>query len=118
MNTIVKNINPTEVLSLSGLVEYADGQVVSRTLAQNKSLSLTYFAFDQGEEISAHASSGDALVYVLDGSSQVTIGDEVFTVNAGETILMPAGVPHALYAIERFKMQLVVVFPPAPVVNF
>jgi quercetin dioxygenase-like cupin family protein len=106
----IKNIDFKKALSLEALVEYQTGQVVSRTLAQGKPLSLTLFAFDQGEEISSHSSSGDALVYILDGAAEITIGAEKFQLKKGETIVMPAGVPHALLAVERFKMFLVVVF--------
>jgi quercetin dioxygenase-like cupin family protein len=72
---LIKNIDFETVLNMEGLVTYQTGQVVSRTLAQNSALSLTLFAFDAGEEISSHSSSGDAMVYVLDGSTSVTIGD-------------------------------------------
>jgi len=95
---------------MESLVEYQQGQVVSRTLAQGKPLSLTLFAFDKGEEISSHASGGDALVYILDGKAEITIGDEVFNLSKGETIVMPAGIQHALMAEEKFKMLLIVVF--------
>lgn len=106
----IKNIDLKKALSLETLVEYQTGQVVSRTLAQGKSLSLTLFAFDQGEEISSHSSSGDAMVYIIDGEAEITIGSEKFQLVKGETIIMPAGIPHALLAKERFKMFLVVVF--------
>ncbi len=106
----LKNIDFKTVLSFESLVEYQTGQVVSRTLAQGKSLSLTLFAFDKGEEISSHSSSGDALVYILDGEAEITIGEETFQLNKGQSIVMPAGIPHALLAKERFKMFLVVVF--------
>lgn len=106
----IKNIDFSKVLNMEGLVEYQEGQVVSRTLSQGKNLSLTLFAFDKGEEISSHSSGGDALVYILDGNAEITIADEKFNLKKGETIVMPAGIPHALYASERFKMLLVVVF--------
>jgi len=118
MNQIIKNIEFSTPLNMETLVIYQDGQVVSRTLAQNKHMNMTLFAFDKNEEISSHASSGDAMVYILDGESEVTIGDDVFTVKAGETIVMPANISHALFAKERFKMLLIVVFKPAEVVNF
>jgi quercetin dioxygenase-like cupin family protein len=107
---LLKNIDFQKVLSLENLVEYQSGQVVSRTLAQGKPMSLTLFAFDKEEEISSHSSSGDALVYVMDGTAEITIGGEKFQLKKGETIVMPAGIPHALLAVERFKMLLVVVF--------
>ena len=112
MEKLIKNIELAKVLDMAALVNYQEGQVVSRTLAQGKNVSLTLFAFDKGEEISSHASSGDAMVYLLDGAAEITIGEEVFHVKAGETIVMPAGVPHALLAEEQFKMLLIVVFKP------
>ncbi len=108
---ILKNIDLETVLDMAELVSYQKGQIVSRTLVQNKAVSITLFAFDKGEEISSHESKGDALVYVLDGCASVTIGGKVYTLNAGQTIVMPAGIPHAVEAPAPFKMQLVVVFP-------
>lgn len=107
----IKNIPYSKTLDLASMVEYAEGQVVSRTLAQAGAVSLTLFAFDAGEGLSAHTAAGDALVQVLDGSAEVTIGDAKCTVRAGEAVAMPAGVPHALHAPERFKMFLAVVKP-------
>ncbi len=107
---LIKNMDFAKILEMESLVEYQQGQVVSRTLAQGKSLSLTLFAFDKGEEISAHASGGDALVYILDGKAEITIGEEIFHLKKGETIVMPAGIQHALTAEEKFKMLLIVVF--------
>jgi quercetin dioxygenase-like cupin family protein len=111
MEDMIKNIDPKTVLELDEMIQYQPGQVVSRTLAQNKALSLTLFAFDRGEEISSHSSGGDAMVYIMDGGAQVTIGDQTYYLDKGKTIVMPAGVPHALLASERFKMLLIVVFP-------
>jgi len=106
----IKNIDFSKVIETESLVSYQEGQVVSRTLAQGKNLSLTLFAFDKGEEISSHSSGGDAMVYILDGEAEITVGEGLFYLKKGETIVMPAGVPHALLAKERFKMLLVVVF--------
>lgn len=106
----IKNIETSKVMEMESLVEYQEGQVISRTLAQGKPLSITLFAFDKEEEISSHSSSGDALVYILDGEAEITIREEQFNLVKGETIVMPAGIPHALYAKERFKMLLIVVF--------
>ena len=108
---IMKNIDLAAPLSLTALVTYQAGQIVSRTLVQNRSVSLTLFAFDTDEEISSHASKGDAMVQVLDGKAKITIGEGVYFLSAGETVVMPAGVPHALEAVEPFKMLLTVVFP-------
>lgn len=108
----LKNIDFEKVLDMSSLVVYQQGQIVSRTLVQNKAVSITLFAFDAGEEISSHESSGDALVYILDGCASVTVGDSTHNLQAGQSIVMPAGIPHAVMAAQaRFKMLLVVVFP-------
>ena len=106
----MKNIEKAKVLKLAELVDYQDGQIISRTLAQNGAVSLTLFAFERGEEISTHAAGGDAMVTVLDGTGRFTIGGAVHLVHAGETIVMPKNVPHAVYGEERFKMLLTVVF--------
>lgn len=106
----MKNISEKEVLTLREQVAYQPGQVVSRTLAQNSAVSVTLFSFDKGEEISTHASGGDAFVTCLDGVGQITIDGEEFLLHQGESIVMPAGHPHAVYGQEQFKMLLVVVF--------
>ena len=108
---LIKNIDFSTALTIADLVSYQPGQVVSKTLAQNPAVSLTLFAFDKGEEISSHESSGDAMVVVLDGEGEITIGSERHVVKAGETIVMPANTPHAVFAKEQFKMFLIVVFP-------
>ncbi|SKA96723.1 Cupin domain protein [Caloramator quimbayensis] len=106
----LKNIDFAKVLDLESLVDYGEGKVISRTLCQGKPLSITLFAFDKGEEVSTHSAPGDAMVYVIDGTCEVTIGGEKFLLNKGQTIVMPANIPHAVYAKERFKMLLTVVF--------
>lgn len=110
----MKNIPGEQVLDLAGMVEAGHGQVVSRTLAQNPAVSVTLFAFDKGEEISTHASGGDAMVTVLEGVGKFTVDGVEHLARQGQTLVMPAGKPHAVYAQEAFKMLLVVVFPPAP----
>lgn len=106
----MKNIPKSELLRLADMVAYQEGQVVSRTLAQNLSVSITVFSFDKGEEISTHESGGDAFVTCLDGVGRLTIDGAPHEIRAGESIVMPARRPHAVYAVERFKMLLVVVF--------
>lgn len=110
-NHYLKNIEFEKEHELPALVEYQPGQVVSRTLAQNKAVSITLFAFDENEEISSHSSDGDAMVTVLEGTARITIGENQYSLTAGKTIVMPAGVPHAVAADGRFKMLLTVVFP-------
>lgn len=110
MSTFLKNIESAAVLTIADEVAYQPGQIVSKTLAQNGQHSLTLFAFAKGEEISSHSSDGDAMVLALDGRGKVTIDGREYIVNAGETIVMPANRPHAVFAEEQFKMLLIVVF--------
>ena len=108
--TGIKNINKAEVMALKDQVEYHDGQVVSKTLAQNEHVSVTLFSFDKGEEISTHESGGDAFGTCLDGIGKISIDGVEYLLHEGESIVMPAGHPHAVYGQEAFKMLLVVVF--------
>lgn len=105
----MKNISKAEVLTLRDQVAYQSGQVVSRTLAQNEHVSVTLFSFDKGEEISTHESGGDAMVTCLDGVGRITIDGVEHILHEGESIVMPARHPHAVYGQEQFKMLLVVV---------
>ena len=84
--------------------------MVSKTLVQNELMSVTVFSFDRDEEISTHASGGDAMVTVLEGVGRFTVGGDVFVLTEGETLVMPKDVPHAVYGQERFKMLLTVSF--------
>lgn len=106
----IKNIEQDTVLSLAGQVEAQPGQIVSRTLAQNRAVSVTLFAFAQGEEISTHDSIGDAMVTVLEGTGRFTVGGQEFLLHEGQTLIMPKNIPHAVYGQERFKMLLTVSF--------
>lgn len=103
-----KNIEKETKLSLKDQIEYQTGQVVSKTLVQNDSVSMTLFSFDKGEEISTHAAAGDAMVTVLEGVGRFTVGGKVFLLGEGETIIMPKDIPHAVFGEEKFKMQLIV----------
>lgn len=107
---IMKNIAQSEVLKLKDQVAYQEGQVVSKTLAQNVCMSINLFAFAKDEEISTHESDGDAFVTCLDGVGEVTIDGVKYELHEGESIVMPAKHPHAVYGKEQFKMLLVVVF--------
>lgn len=107
---ILKNIGHEEVVTLSSLVQIQEGQIVSKTLSQNEAVSITLFAFDKGEEISTHESKGDAMVTVLEGTGKLTVDGKEYLLDAGQTLVMPANKPHAVYAEESFKMLLVVVF--------
>lgn len=110
MAELIKNIEHAAVVDLRDLVAYQTGKVVSRTLAQTGGAGITLMAFDAGEGISTHAAGGDAMVTVLEGEAQITIDGNDYVVPAGHAIVMPAGVPHAVRAAQRFKMMLTVVF--------
>lgn len=92
------------------MVEYQEGQVVSKNLVQNELVSVTIFSLDKGEEISTHASGGDAMVTVLEGKGKFVIGGETYFLEEGQTIIMPKDVPHSVFGEEKFKMLLVVSF--------
>ena len=111
MSKKMKNIAQSEVLTLREQISYQEGQVVSKTLTQNKAVSITLFSFAKGEEIGTHDSEGDAMVTVLEGTGEFTVGGVKHQVKAGEALVMPAKIPHAVYAVEAFKMLLTVVFP-------
>jgi quercetin dioxygenase-like cupin family protein len=106
---LIKNIPFSEPHLLVNLVDYENGRVVSRTFAQNDAVSLTLFAFDQGEGLSTHAAPGDAMVQVLDGEVSLTIGGKEVVAVAGEIVVMPANIPHSVNALKPFKMLLTVV---------
>lgn len=103
-----KNIEKQIRLNLKDQVEYQPGQIVSKTLVQNDYVSMTIFSFDKGEEISTHAAAGDAMVTVLEGKGRFTVGGEIFYLESGDTLIMPKDIPHAVYGVEQFKMQLIV----------
>lgn len=107
----MKNVPVSEKFVLSKLVDFVDGQVVSRTLSQTEAATITVFAFAEGEGLSTHSSGGDAFVIVLEGKGRFTIDGVDHVLSAGESIVMPCGHPHAVQADERFKMLLVVAFP-------
>ena len=98
-----------EPKKLDDLVKYQEGTVVSRTIIKKKTGTVTLFAFDKGEGLSEHTAPFDALVCILDGKAEITISGESVTVENGEMIVMPANKTHALKALERFKMLLVMI---------
>ena len=90
-------------------VEYASGSVVSRTIVKKPTGTITLFAFDQGEGLSEHSAPFDAVVQLLDGKAEITIGGNPHMLEAGLSIILPANIPHALRAVERFKMMLTMI---------
>ncbi len=98
-----------QAISLADMVDYQEGSVVSRTVIKQKTGTITMFAFGEDQGLSEHTSPFDAVVYILDGEAEISIGGKPQKVKAGETILMPANVPHALHAEVQFKMLLVLI---------
>lgn len=88
------------------LVDYSEGSIVSRTLVENAAGTLTAFAFDSGQSLSEHSVPFDAVVHVVDGEVELTIGGKTVRAVEGHVVLMPANVPHAVRAVQRFKMAL------------
>ena len=97
------------ISKLIDLVEYQEGSIVSKTLNDKKTETVTIFAFAEGQGLSEHTAPFDAVVSILDGEAEITISGKSFHLKAGEMITMPANKPHALKAIKRFKMMLVMI---------
>ena len=102
-------IDFSKIYDLNKIVDYQEGSVVSRQLIKQKTGNVTLFAFAEGEGLSEHTTPFDALVYIIDGEAKITIDKEVFHSKAGEVLVMPADIPHALYATKQFKMLLVMI---------
>ncbi|MFQ5883766.1 MAG: cupin domain-containing protein [Thermoplasmata archaeon] len=98
-----------QVARLVDLVDYQEGSVVSRTLVDRKTGSVTLFAFDEGQGLSEHTAPFDALVYLLDGEAEIVISGKALHLKEGEMVIMPANEPHALEAVKRFKMVLTMI---------
>jgi quercetin dioxygenase-like cupin family protein len=98
-----------QVTRLVDLADYQQGSVVSRTIIDKKTGTITFFAFDEGQGLSEHTAPFDALVYLLDGEAEIVISGKPFRLKAGEMVIMPANDPHALKAIKRFKMVLIMI---------
>ncbi len=94
---------------LTHFIPYAIGSVVSKTLLKKDAGNITLFSFDQGQGLSEHTAPFDAVVHILDGQAEISIGGEPRTVKTGEMLVMPANVPHALHAAEKFKMLLIMI---------
>ena len=101
----------SEPFNLTDAILYADGSVISKTILDKGVGAITLFSFDKGQGLSEHTSPFDAVVCIIDGAAHITIGGEDKIVAAGEMIIMPANVPHALHAKDRFKMLLIMIRP-------
>lgn len=104
-----KEFPKAEKFSFADSVAYAEGSIVSKILLRNEKGNVTLFAFDEGEMLSEHTAPFDAIVQVLDGKTEVTIDGKPHILETGESIIMPANIPHALMAVEKFKMLLIMI---------
>ncbi len=109
--SFISHMPMAEVFHMAEQIDYEENKVASITLVKRSDLIVTLFSLYKDEEIGGHSSTGDAMVQILDGVAEITIGEETFTVNKGECIIMPANIRHALKAKESFKMLLTVVKP-------
>jgi len=103
------NVPVGQAIELAGLVEYSGGSIVSRTMLDTSAATMTLFAFDAGQRLSEHTTPFDAAVQILDGSAQVSVGGRRIPASAGQLVVMPANVPHAVEAPQRFKMLLTMI---------
>ncbi len=104
-----KIFNTSKVYTLKNMVEYSEGSTVSKIITRNEKGNLTLFAFDKDQNLSEHSAPFDAIVQCLEGRGKVIINKEEFIVEEGQLIIMPANIPHAIEAVERFKMLLTMV---------
>lgn len=103
---MTQNSSPNNLVDL---VSYQDGSVVSKTLIDKKTGTVSLFAFDKGQGLSEHTAPFDAMVYVLNGTAEISIAGDTVSVKQGEMLIMPSNIPHALRAIEKFKMMLILI---------
>lgn len=98
-----------EILKLADLVEYQEDSIVSRTLIDKKTGTVTLFAFDERQGLSEHTAPFDAMAYVLDGEAEISIAGKALRLEKGEAVIMPANKPHTVKASKRFKMLLIMI---------
>jgi quercetin dioxygenase-like cupin family protein len=104
-----KEFEKDRVFSFKSEINYSDGAVVSKNVLKRETGNISLFAFDKGEGLSEHTAPFDAVVQVVDGSAEITIAGNTHLLGAGDSIIMPAGIPHALKAVEKFKMVLTMI---------
>ena len=109
MKDLIKNIGRAQPLSLKDRVDYEPGKIVSLTLAAQPNAGITLFAFDATEALSPHTAPGDAMAYILEGEARITVDQTSHHLTAGEVIVMPAEIPHAVEALTPFKMLLILI---------
>ena len=96
-------------LNFSDMIDYSEGGIISKQVLKNEAGNITLFSFDKGQGLTEHTASFDALVQILDGETEITIGGKPLRLTVGQSVIMPANVPHALYAVEKFKMLLTMI---------
>jgi quercetin dioxygenase-like cupin family protein len=104
-----KEFTKSEVFSFSGSVEYTEGAIVSKTVLKKQTGNISLFSFDKGEALSEHTAPFDALIQVVDGRGEIIIGGKSFFLETGLSIILPADIPHAVKAVEKFKMVLTMI---------
>ena len=97
------------IFNLENSIEYTNGGVISKQITKSKGGNLTLFSFDKEQGLSEHKTHYDAIVQILDGEAEITIGGNLHNLKKGDCIIMPANIPHALKAVERFKMLLTMI---------
>jgi quercetin dioxygenase-like cupin family protein len=105
----MKETSNSEAVNLNGMITYQRDSVVSRTLIKKQTGTVTLFAFDQGQALSEHTTPFDAIAHIIDGEAEITVSGKVSHVKAGEIIIMPANEPHALKAVKKYKMLLIMI---------
>lgn len=99
----------SKVFNLNDSIEYSAGGIISKTILKKQTGNISVFSFDKGEALSEHTAPFDALIMAIDGKGEITIGGEPHVLTAGQNIIMPANIPHAVNATERFKMMLIMI---------
>lgn len=105
----MSNFNHSTIINFKKDIEYASNSVVSKRVLEQKTGNITLFSFDKGQKLSEHSAPFDAMVQILEGQVEITIDKKPYILKEGETIIMPANIPHALLAVEKFKMLLTMI---------
>lgn len=98
-----------KALKFSELIDYSEGGIISKQVLKNEAGNITLFSFDKGQGLSEHTAPFDAVVQILDGKAEIRVGGHPAVLGEGESVIMPAGIPHALLAVEKFKMLLTMI---------
>jgi quercetin dioxygenase-like cupin family protein len=104
-----KVVGKAQTIEMASLAEYQEGSIVSRTIIDKKAGTITFFAFDEGQGLSEHVAPYDALISIIDGEAQVVIFGRTFHLKEGEMMILPANKPHAVKAVKKFKMMLIMI---------